>query len=222
MVFEACAVGFKQVAPASQRDAHGRCLPPWDNPELGYMDKVVFAHNVFTGSTGAAVDMDACRADNLNMFVDSVFAGNTGPAVVNGSANSNRLLLASCRLENNTGAPAVDVPAAFLINSVVAYGAGVSDPRGVLRAPVTLEGTIVSAPALPLVGAGGGGPSYLFNSQISAQDAGDSLTLALLANTYVAGAPDHLAAICQAGNTTALLASPTAPFQGSQLLFGGW
>ena len=48
----------------------GFCKPAWNNPSLGYMDKVVFYRTQVT-NCGAGFQLDACRADNLNYWVEN-------------------------------------------------------------------------------------------------------------------------------------------------------
>lgn len=55
----------------------GFCKPAWNNPSLGYMDKVVF-YKVQVTNCGAGFQLDACRADNLNYWVENSVANITG------------------------------------------------------------------------------------------------------------------------------------------------
>ena len=60
--FDKCGVAFFQRAPDSQRVSPGGfCKPAWNNPFLGYMDKVVF-YRVEVTNCQTGFQLDACRA----------------------------------------------------------------------------------------------------------------------------------------------------------------
>lgn len=76
--FDRCGVAFYQRAPDSQRVApSGFCKPPWHNPSLGYMDKIVF-YRVQVTNCRAGYELDACRADNLNYWVENFVSNISG------------------------------------------------------------------------------------------------------------------------------------------------
>ena len=52
-------------APDINRDSKGQCLPVFDTPSMGYMDKTIFWRNRVMG--GAGVKLEPCRADCLNV-----------------------------------------------------------------------------------------------------------------------------------------------------------
>ena len=54
-----------QLAPDINRNSKGQCLPAFDTPSMGYMDKTVFWRNRVVG--GAGVKLEPCRADCLNV-----------------------------------------------------------------------------------------------------------------------------------------------------------
>ena len=78
LTFDGCGVAFYQRAPDSQRvSPGGACKPAWNNPSLGYMDKVVF-YRVQVTNCRAGFQLDACRADNLNYWVENSVANVSG------------------------------------------------------------------------------------------------------------------------------------------------
>lgn len=80
LTFDRCGVAFYQRAPDSQRVAPGSfCKPAWNNPYLGYMDKVVFYRITITNCR-VGYQLDACRADNLNYWVENAIYNISGSA----------------------------------------------------------------------------------------------------------------------------------------------
>ena len=76
--FDKCKVAFFQRAPDSQRiSPGGRCKQAWWNPFLGYMDKVVF-YRVEVTNCQTGFQLDACRADNLNYWVENAMVNVSG------------------------------------------------------------------------------------------------------------------------------------------------
>jgi hypothetical protein len=61
LTFTGCALAFHQRAPDSQRKPTGECLAPFDNAEMGYMDKVFWWRNRVIGGGGFL--MEPCRYD---------------------------------------------------------------------------------------------------------------------------------------------------------------
>ena len=76
--FDHCATAFFQHAPDSQRmSPGGRCKQAWNNPDLGYMDKVVFYRcDVSNCDTGWR--LEPCRADNGNYWIANTVTNVSG------------------------------------------------------------------------------------------------------------------------------------------------
>ena len=76
--FDECGVAFYQHPPDTQRVVPGgRCKQAFNNPYLGYMDKVVWFNVEVTNSDGG-FHADACRADNLNYWIQNAMVNVTG------------------------------------------------------------------------------------------------------------------------------------------------
>eukprot|EP01048_Picozoa_sp_COSAG05_P009647 COSAG05_NODE_803_length_7215_cov_20.387858_4_plen_839_part_00 len=77
--FDKCQVAFYQRAPDSQRVSPGGgfCKPARINPFLGYMDKNVF-YRVQVSNCLTGFQLDACRADNLNYWVENAVVDVSG------------------------------------------------------------------------------------------------------------------------------------------------
>ena len=65
LTFSNCALAYHQRAPDINRNSKGQCLPAFDTPSMGYMDKTIFWRNRVMG--GAGVKLEPCRADCLNV-----------------------------------------------------------------------------------------------------------------------------------------------------------
>ena len=73
-------------APDINRDSKGQCLPVFDTPSMGYMDKTIFWRNRVMG--GAGVKLEPCRADCLNMWIECEFdSADAGITLVNGKGD---------------------------------------------------------------------------------------------------------------------------------------
>ena len=73
-------------APDINRDSKGQCLPVFDTPSMGYMDKTIFWRNRVMG--GAGVKLEPCRADCLNMWIECEFdSADAGIQLVGGKGD---------------------------------------------------------------------------------------------------------------------------------------
>jgi hypothetical protein len=76
--FDHCGIAFYQHAPDSQRaKPGGRCLQAFNNPSLGYMDKVVF-YRVDVTNCETGWQLEPCRADNGNFWIENTMENVTG------------------------------------------------------------------------------------------------------------------------------------------------
>jgi hypothetical protein len=208
--FVNCGTGIKQrVSPA---------YPGWgQSPGQSYLDKNVFYKCQFVGNS-LALDLQAQRANNLNVWVENLFDSNTnGVAQLTNNYSS---LIANSDLRNNGGAAVLnnDGTNFSVVSSRFTAGAG---GRIMLRGTYSVEGSAFSEDGgAGTINAGVGIDSF-YNS-ISVDMPMGTVTSGNFLNNRLFGRPDLSlqALVLRNGAITTVSAAPTSGNPQAQLLVG--
>jgi hypothetical protein len=119
--------------------------PTWSgvdpSPGMGYMDKTVFYSNQFIGNN-VGVSLQANRADNLDMWVNTLFQNNTGGAIQ--MTDNNDPVIANSDFINNGGNGVISVTTSRHVSCVQCRFSAGANGKYMVKGTATLADSTFS------------------------------------------------------------------------------